>query len=104
MYKAAEKEVIKIMLRICRTVGDLKIKRSSINIRFTRRNFENILEKAQVLTMLLGCDKVHPQLAFSHCGMFVDSELAYTMSKEYYDSIVAAGRSKTNQGGDQNAA
>lgn len=94
MYKAAEKEALKIMLRICRVVGDVKIKRSSVNIRFTRRNFENILEKAQVLTMLLNCDKIHPQLAFSHCGMFVDSELAYTMSKEYYDSIVAAGEAQ----------
>ena len=27
--------------------------------------------------------KIHPRLAFEHCGLFVDSDLAYTMSAEY---------------------
>ena len=29
--------------------------------------------------------KIHPLLAFTHCGMFSDPESAYTMSTEYYD-------------------
>lgn len=90
MYKSSEKEALKIMLRICRRVaGNVNIKLSSINIRFTRRNFENILEKAQVLTMMLGSDKIDPSLAFAHCGMFVDSELAYTLSKKYIETTSA---------------
>ena len=91
IYKASEKEALKITLRICRRVaGDVDIKLSSINIRFTRRNFENILEKAQVLTMMLASDKIDPSLAFAHCGMFVDSELAYTLSKKHMESSSAA--------------
>ena len=62
-----------------------------IDIRFTRRNYENILEKAQVLTMMLENDKVHPQLAFEHSGMFIDPDLAYTMSEEYYESTAHSG-------------
>ena len=36
---------------------------------------------------MLNCDKIHPQLAFQHSGLFIDSESAYTMSKEYYDQL-----------------
>jgi hypothetical protein len=61
----------------------MALKLSAIEIRFTRRNYENIQEKAQVLTSLLSSDKIHPRLAFEHCGLFVDPELAYTQSVEY---------------------
>jgi hypothetical protein len=29
--------------------------------------------------------KIHPRLAFTHCGLFSDPESAYTMSNEYYE-------------------
>lgn len=29
--------------------------------------------------------KIHPLLAFQHCGLFVDAESAYTMSMEFYE-------------------
>jgi hypothetical protein len=29
--------------------------------------------------------KIHPMLAFSHCGMFTDPESAYAMSMKYYE-------------------
>ena len=39
--------------------------------------------------MMLNNDKIHPRLAFEHCGMFVDPELAYQMSAEYEKTQVA---------------
>ena len=39
--------------------------------------------------MMLANDKIHPRLAFAHCGLFVDPELAYLESKEYYDEQMA---------------
>lgn len=63
--------------------SDINLKLADIDIRFTRQNYENIQEKSQVLTTMLNNDKIHPRLAFQHCGMFSDPELAYTMSKEY---------------------
>ena len=60
---------------------DLKV--HNVEIRFTRRNYENILQKAQVLDLMLKNTKIHPRLAFTHCGMFTDAELAYTQSEEY---------------------
>lgn len=32
---------------------------------------------------MLKNSKIHPRLAFEHCGLFVDSDLAYTLSAEY---------------------
>ena len=70
-------------MRICRDLSELELKLSNIEIRFTRRNYENITEKANVLTTMLNNQKIAPQLAFQHCGMFVDAESAYLVSKAY---------------------
>ena len=84
-FKKADKKFLKIALKIANTLSDIDLKLSQIETRFTRRNYENIQEKAQVLTTLLGNNKIHPQLAFAHCGLFIDPEMAYTMSKKYAD-------------------
>lgn len=83
MFKMSEKRFLRIAIRVANTLRDMELKLSSIEIRFTRRNYENIQAKAQVLTTLLANDKIHPRLAFEHCGLFVDPDLAYTQSKEY---------------------
>ena len=36
-----------------------------------------------MLTMMLGCEKIAPELAFTHSGLFSDPQLAYRMSMEY---------------------
>ena len=54
-------------------------------MKFTRRNYEAIQSKSQVLVSMLQQTKIHPLLAFSHCGMFTDPESAYTMSMAYYE-------------------
>ena len=83
MFKRSEKEFLRIVIQITNTLRDMNLKLSSIEIRFTRRNYENIQEKAQVLTTMLASDKIHPRLAFEHCGLFFDPELAFMMSAEY---------------------
>ena len=83
MFKKSEKQFIKLAIRICNTLRNTDLKLSDIEIRFTRRNYENITEKANVLVTMLNNEKIHPRLAFEHSGMFVDPELAYAMSAEY---------------------
>lgn len=83
MFKRSEKQFLKLAIRIANTLRNMRLKLSDIEIRFTRRNYENIQEKAQVLTMLLSNGKVHPKLAFEHSGLFVDPEVAYAMSVKY---------------------
>jgi SPP1 family phage portal protein len=83
MFKQSERIFLKVVLNICRTLADMDLKVCNVEIRFTRRNYENILQKAQVLDLMLKNNKIHPRLAFEHCGLFVDSDLAYTLSAEY---------------------
>lgn len=83
MFKKSEKDFLRLALMISDAYRDLNLKLSQIDIQFTRRNYENIVEKSQVLTTMLSNDKIHPRLAFEHCGMFIDPETAYLASKEY---------------------
>ena len=85
MFKRSEKEVLKLVLKLCDGLADLKLKLKDIDMKFTRRNYDNIQSKSQVLVAMLQQPKVHPLLAFTHCGLFSDPESAYTMSNAYYE-------------------
>ena len=83
MFKMSEKQFLRIAIQFANTLRNMDLKLLAIDIRFTRRNYENIQVKSQVLTTMLNNDKIHPRLAFAHSGLFVDPELAYTQSVEY---------------------
>lgn len=85
MFKKSERKFLKLVLNICKTLAGMDLKVHNVEIRFTRRNYENILQKAQVLDLMLKNNKIHPRLAFEHCGLFVDSDLAYALSAEYVE-------------------
>lgn len=88
MFKKSEQQALKLVLRIIRDTQGLSdelyaLKLKDIALQFTRRNYENIQSKAQVLTQMLAQNKIHPRLAFAHCGMFTDPEDAYRVSEQY---------------------
>ena len=85
MFKKSEKKMLKLVLRICRELSDLNLRLSDISLKFTRRNYENIQSKSQVLVSMLQNNKIHPLLAFQHSGLFIDPERAYAMSLKYYE-------------------
>ena len=85
MFKRSEKEILKLVLKLCDGLADLKVKLKDIDMKFTRRNYDNIQSKSQVLVTMLQQPKIHPQLAFTHCGMFSDPESAYSISNQYYE-------------------
>lgn len=85
MFKKSEKKMLKLVLRICRDLGDINLRLKDIDLQFTRRNYENIQTKSQVLVSMLQQTKIHPLLAFQHSGLFVDPENAYAMSMQYYE-------------------
>ena len=89
MFKRSEKEVLRLVLKLCGGLADLDLKLKDIDMKFTRRNYDNIQSKSQVLVSMLQQPKVHPLLAFTHCGLFSDPESAYTMSNAYYDEQMA---------------
>lgn len=87
IFGQSEREFLRILLPICRQCADIQLRQHDIDIKFPRHNSENILSKAQVLVTMLGEDKIHPQLAFSSCGLFSDAEGAYIMSKQHYEQL-----------------
>lgn len=89
MFKSSEKEFLKLILRILRDTVGTKLKSADIEAHFTRRNYENIAAKSQVLISMLNNPKIHPELAFAYSGMFVDPESAYLQSAAYYDEQMA---------------
>jgi SPP1 family phage portal protein len=97
MFKKSERRFLKLILNITKTLAGMDLKVCNIEIRFTRRNYENILQKAQVLDLMLKNTKIHPRLAFEHCGLFVDSDLAYALSAEYTEEQEKKAQEMLNQ-------
>lgn len=83
IYQHSEKEMLKVILRICTVLNKLAITQSAVEIKPTRRNHENIEQKKQVLLDMLGCEKLDPKLAFIYSNMFTDPEEAYAQSLPY---------------------
>lgn len=59
---------------------------TEVNVKFTRRIFENLQSKAQTLTTMLGSDKIAPRLAFVASDIWQDPEEAWQESEEWYNA------------------
>ena len=99
MFKRAEQNMLKLVLRICRDTENVpdevnKLRLKDVSMQFTRRNYEAIQSKSQVLVSMLQQDKIHPRLAFQHCGMFTDPEDAYRISQEYYEKQILVDKAE----------
>lgn len=86
-FKESEKASLKVALVIARTLtrNALNLFLSNLDIKFTRRNYEDILTKKQVLIDMLKSGKVAPRLCFVVCGLFQDPESAYLESQAYIE-------------------
>ena len=85
-FKESEIRMLKLVLRICEDMTDIDLKVRELDIHFTRRNYENLLVKSQVLTTMLSNDKIAPKLGFEASGLFTDPEGAYAESMKWYES------------------
>lgn len=89
MFSASERRMLQLVLRILRdsTSADIALTVDDLDVKFTRRNYDAIQSKSQVLISMLAQPKIHPLLAFTHSGMFSDPEAAYLMSKKYSEEM-----------------
>jgi len=101
-YIRSEKELLKVILRIVGAVRGFNLHLANIDIKFTRKNYENTLVKSQVLTTMLNNEKIAPRLAFVYSGMFSDPEAAWKESMDYFDSHVDEETEVSN--GEDNAS
>lgn len=84
-FKRTEVRFLRLAIRILRDSVGIDIQPKDVIIKFSRRNYDNIQTKSQVLTTMLANPKIHPRLAFVYCGMFVDPEAAYLESKQWWE-------------------
>lgn len=85
MFSEPEQRTLSIVSDICNTfVPNMSLDPVTIEPKFTRRNYEDLLSKSQTLVTMLGQDKIHPQCAYEACGLFVDTQDAYNMGMEWY--------------------
>lgn len=101
MFKRSEREFLKMVLDLMNRMRQIDLNVQDVDVHFTRRNYENIVSKAQVLTQMLDNGKIDPQLAFEASGMFVDPESAYLQSKKYVEEVSAREATNNGTGGDQ---
>jgi SPP1 family phage portal protein len=85
-FRESERQFLKAVLRIIRGTVGTSLTLADIDVKFTRRVYENSQSKAQTLVSMLGCDRIAPSLAFTSCGLFSDPEDASKQSEAYYNS------------------
>ena len=89
VYKRAEKKFLEVCLAIFDAVGGPSMRASDIEVKFTRKNYEGIAQKVEVLDKMLNNDKIAPRLAFIYSNLFPDPEEAYKESAPYIQSVEA---------------
>ena len=87
MFQEPEMETLRIVSILCNALSDLSFDAADVEVRFTRRNYENILSKSQTLVTMLAQDKIHPKSAYEASGLFIDVEEAYRLGMEWYEKI-----------------
>lgn len=92
-FEASERRMLTMVLKAFNIYRDAQVPDRTplmledIDIHFDEGEYENTLEKAQVLQMLLGNDWVHPRNAYEFSNITSDPEAAYLAGKEYHDSV-----------------
>jgi hypothetical protein len=84
-FKESEKRFLKMALRILKDMVGLELPLKNVEPKFSRRNYDNLQTKSQVLISMLNNPKIHPELAFTHCGLFLDPEGAYLQSRTWWE-------------------
>lgn len=87
LFKRSERSFLRVALRILENTpgSGVKLQPEDVVIKFTRRNYDNLQTKAQVLTGMLANAHIHPETAFVSCGMFVDPIGEYQRGQQYYE-------------------
>lgn len=83
MFRQPEREMLGVLLRVN---PQIKLDPKDIVIKFTRRNYDNLLTKVEALTMMLENPNIHPETAFVSCGLFVDPVGEYLKGQEWKDA------------------
>ena len=87
MFQMPETEMLRVVSILCQGLSDFSFDPADVEVKFTRRNYENILSKSQTLVTMLAQDKIHPRSAFEASGLFIDTEEAYQLGMDWYEKV-----------------
>lgn len=104
IFKKAEKQILRLVLRILRDSSGLDLSLGDLDIKFTRKNSDNLLVKTQGLQNMLEAG-VHPAIAITNSGLFSDPEQTYVDSMPYLEKwkVKSVQPDTVNVGGDDAA-
>lgn len=85
MWKEAETDFLKIVLKICNQAGAINLKVSDIEQKFGRRSYEDKMTKVQSFTSLIAAG-APPIQAFTISGLVVDPESATIVYEKYRET------------------
>lgn len=98
MFREPEQRTLDIVVGICNgVIKDYDLDPDNIDIKFTRRNYEDLLTKSQTLITMLQNDKVHPQCAYEASGLFIDTQDAYNMGMDWYEQQTKKAEEEAKQ-------
>lgn len=95
MFKLPETEMLNVVSVLCNGLADFSFDPATIDIKFTRHSYDNLLSKSQTLVTMLANDKIHPRCAYEASGLFTDTEEAVMMGLKWYEEQLA--RQKTEE-------
>lgn len=95
LFEESDKKFLAIVISICQKLAGLKLSLTDVKGKFTRRNYSDVQSKMTVLTTALGCDKIHPKMAYQTAGLFPDPEEAYSMGMAWMKSQQKTENDKT---------
>ena len=99
IFEESLKEELKVEIKILKTLQELDIKISDIDIKFNRNKTSNLLVKTQGLLNMLAAG-VHPRIAITHCDLFSDPQQTYIDSETsgYLDKWKAEKQNESTEG------
>ena len=83
MFEPSERRFLGIVLRILDATRHITLANDDIAIVFTRRNYENMQNKAQVFATLRAIENFPPLLAYEISGITPDPTRGWLMEQEY---------------------
>ena len=85
-FKRSERDFLRVVLRVCEIQRKpYGITLRDIDVAFNRRNYDNVLTKAQAFSTLVQTNKIHLLDCFKSIGMFSDPEAAYARAVEWME-------------------
>lgn len=84
LFKRTEKEFLRLVFKILRETRGIELKLSDVDIKFSRRNIENLQTKAQSLSMLLEAG-INPEVAIATVGLWNDPMNIAAQSAEFLE-------------------